>query len=212
MNTDNQKNEEETEPGQVPAGTGCAGRSHARAIPGRRVSVEGKKGRRGPVPCRKGSRKGKLRKPAGRNVTASVTEAVRILKEMGYFAGIIDDPSLPFHLIAFREGGIILIRVARPRKAIMNAAGVRDYLSKDVLEMQPFWHSDRDNIQFWVFSRVAGLIRYRVFRCGIWNVETMQEGWQERRAGTAGAGTGKEEGAVQQSRTAPLPVRATGRG
>ena len=38
--------------------------------------------------------------------------------------------------------------------------------------MQPFWNSDGENLQFWVFSRVAGLLRYRVYRGGIWNEAT----------------------------------------
>lgn len=76
--------------------------------------------------------------------------------------------------------------------------------------MQPFWNSDADNLQFWLFSRLAGLRRYRVFRGGIWNVETMQKGWQENQI--AGAVTGMETiyAPVQPSRTFPGPVMASG--
>ena len=94
----------------------------------------------------------------------------------------------------------------------MNAADVKDFYSREVIEMQPYWNSDADNIQFWLFSRVAGLLRYRVFRGGIWNVETMQKGWQEKRNMKVNQEITDKASALQKSRTAPFPVRATGDG
>jgi hypothetical protein len=43
---------------------------------------------------------------------------------------------------------------------------------KEIKRMQPFWNSDGDNLQFWVFSRLAGVLRYQVYRGGIWNEAT----------------------------------------
>ncbi|MDD5144370.1 hypothetical protein [Methanoregula sp.] len=165
--------------------------------------------------CRKGiqsaaRRAKKIRKPAGRNISCGVSEAARILKEWGYIVGRIDDPDRPFDLIARRGRENLSIRIVRPREPVRNASDVRYYYSREVLEMQPYWESDADNIQFWLFSRVAGLLRYRVFRGGIWNIETMQEGWQEKRKEKADCTTGVTGLAVQKSRTAPLPIHATG--
>ncbi len=152
----------------------------------------------------------KARKPAGRNIPGGVSEAARILKEWGYIVGRVDDPDWPFSLIAQRGSENLSVRVVRPREPVANASDVRHYFSREVLEMQPYWDSDASNIQFWLFSRVAGLLRYRVFRGGIWNVETMQEGWQEKRKERMNCRTGEAGFAVQKSRTVPLPVRATG--
>ncbi|PKG31201.1 MAG: hypothetical protein CW742_14635 [Methanoregula sp.] len=171
-------------------------------------TVMARKSRKG---IRSGS--GKLkpgRKPAGRNIPCGVSEAARILKEWGYIVGRVDDPDRPFDLIAQRGRENLSIRIVRPREPVRNASDVRYYYSREVLEMQPYWESDADNIQFWLFSRVAGLLRYRVFRGGIWNVETMQEGWQEKRKEKTDCTTGVAGPAVQKSRTAPSPVRATG--
>lgn len=164
---------------------------------------------------RKGIRSGSgelktKRKPAGRNIPGGVSEAARILKEWGYIVGRVDDHDRPFDLIAHHGRENLSIRVVRPREPVRNASDVRYYYSREVLEMQPYWESDTDNIQFWLFSRVAGLLRYRVFRGGIWNVETMQEGWQEKRKEREDYTTEYAGLAVQKSRTAPLPIRATG--
>jgi hypothetical protein len=171
--------------------------------------VKAKKSR-GSVRSGKRPKKTKVRKPPGRNVNSGVTEATRILKEMGYIVGRVDDPDIPFDLIAHRGGDNLSVTVVRPREPVMNASDVRYYYSKEVLRLQPYWNSDADNIQFWLFSRVAGLLRYRVFRGGIWNVETMQKDWEEKRAEKADQESAKGAMAVQKSRTAPYPVRETG--
>jgi hypothetical protein len=198
------------EPGIVPYSTGHAGRVNHGKTKRDGTTVTARKSRKG---IRSGSGKLKTkRKPAGRNIPCGVSEAARILKEWGYIVGRVDDPDRPFDLIAQRGRENLSVRIVRPREPVKNASDVRYYYSREVLEMQPYWESDADNIQFWLFSRVAGLLRYRVFRGGIWNVETMQDGWQEKRASGADPEPAEGKTAVQKSRTVPSPVRATGHG
>lgn len=194
--------------GVVPDSTGHAGRANRGKAKRDGSTVTARKSRKGIRSC-----SGKLktkRKPAGRNIPGGVSEAARILKEWGYIVGRVTDPDRPFDLIAQRGRENLSVRVVRPREPVRNASDVRYYYSREVLEMQPYWESDTDNIQFWLFSRVAGLLRYRVFRGGIWNVETMQEGWQEKQKEKADCISGVTGLAVQKSRTAPLPIRVTG--
>lgn len=194
------------EPGQVPAGTGCAGRATRRVTKDSRTTVKAKKSRGGVRSGMKRSRKGKSGRKSGRNVMNCVTEALRVLKSEGYIAGRVEDHDVPFDILANRGKEMIRIRAIRPRELVANAADVRHYHSREVLELQPYWESDADNIQIWISSRVAGLLRYRVFRCGIWNVETMQKGWQEKRKAKADSESAKGGIAVQKSRTASIPV------
>lgn len=204
--------EDYEKPGQGPAGTGCAGRSPGRTTNEHRHTVKKKKGRESGKSRRKRSGNVTTKKPAGRNVPNGVTEAVQVLRNEGYLVGKVNDPGVPFNLIAHRDRESIAIKVIRPQKPVTNAADVRQYYSREVLSLQPYWNSDADNIQFWLFSRVAGLLRYRVFRCGIWNVETMRKGWQEKRKEKADQESVKGGTAVQKSRTASSPVHATGHG
>jgi len=194
------------EPGQVPAGTGCAGRATRRVTKDGRCTVKAKKSRGGVRSGITRSRKGEAGKKAGRNVMNCVTEALRVLKSEGYMAGRVEDRDVPFDILATNGTETIRIRAIRPRVQVKNAADVRHYHSREVLELQPYWESDADNIQIWISSRVAGLLRYRVFRCGIWNVETMQEGWQEKRKEKADSESAKGGIAVQKSRTTSVPV------
>ena len=57
----------------------------------------------------------------------------------------------------------------------MNARDVKELYAGTILRIEPFWNSGDDNLQFWIFSHEVGLIRYQVFRGGIWNVSTMQK-------------------------------------
>jgi hypothetical protein len=197
---------ENDKPGQAPAGTGCTGRATRRVTKDGRSTVKAKKSRGGVRSGMKRSRKGKTGRKAGRNVMNCVTEALRVLKSEGYIAGRVEDRDVPFDILATNGNETIRIRAIRPREEVTNAAGVRQYHSREVLELQPYWESDTDNIQIWISSRVAGLLRYRVFRCGIWNIETMQEGWQEKRKEKADSKSAKGGIAIQKSRTASLPV------
>ena len=204
--------EDHEKPGQVPAGTGRAGRTPRGATNERRRTVKTRKSRGSKGSRRKRSRNAATGKPPGRNVPNGVTEAVQVLRNEGYIVGKVDDPGVPFNLIAHRDRESISIMVIRPREPVTNAADVRQYYSREVLALQPYWNSDADNIQFWLFSRVAGLLRYRVFRCGIWNVETMQKGWQEKRKAKADQESAKGGAAVHKSRTASSPVHTAGHG
>jgi len=204
--------EEDEEQGRIPARAGYTGRSAQARGPARSRTVKAKRSRGSVRPGRNLSKNRNPRKAPGKNVNAGVTEAARILREEGYIVGRVTDPEIPFHLIAHRGRENLAVTVVRPREPVMNASDVRYYYSREVLRLQPYWNSDADNIQFWIISRVAGLLRYQVFRGGIWNIETMQDGWQEKRAARADAETTGGKTAVQKSRTAPLPIRATGHG
>jgi hypothetical protein len=210
MTGNGESDSDSEKPGRVPAGTGRAGRTPPGAANERRRTVKTRKSGGGKGLRRKRTGNTTTRKPPGRNVPNGVTEAVQVLRNEGYIVGKVDDQLLPFNLIPHRDRETISIMVIRPRELVTNAADVRQYYSREVLALQPYWNSDADNIQFWLFSRVAGLLRYRVFRCGIWNVETMQNGWQEKRKEKADQESAKGGAAVQKSRTASFPVRATG--
>ena len=58
---------------------------------------------------------------------------------------------------------------------VANARNVREQYEAVVREMEPYYRSEADNIQFMVISREHGLLRYRVYDWGIGNVETMQK-------------------------------------
>jgi hypothetical protein len=111
----------------------------------------------------------------GRHVIPVVLEAMRILKEEGYFVGRLSDPDIPFDLIGFLNPGVMFVKVVRAKQPVENAKGVARYFSGTIRKIQPFWQQDSDNFQFWVFSKVAGLLRYRVYRGGIWN-ESLRKG------------------------------------
>jgi len=202
--------EENEVPGRVPAGTARTGRAPRGKTQERRSTVKTKKSRAGTRKTRKRTGRKNTAKPSGTNVPGGVAEAARILHDWGYIVGRVIDPACPISLIAHKGREMLSVTVVRPREPVKNASDVRYWYSREVLELQPYWNSDTDNIQFWLFSRVAGLLRYRVFRGGIWNVETMQNGWQEKRAAAAVQESEDEEAAVQKSRTAPFPVRETG--
>lgn len=206
------QNEGDEAPDHVPDGTACTGRKARVQGTEHRSTVKQKKGRTSSRKTAKRRKKAMAKKPAGKNVTYAVMEAARILKTWGYRVGKVDDPDLPFDLMASKGNGVIYIRVIRPREPVMNAAGVRAYCSGEVVTLQPFWNSDADNIQFWLISRVAGLLRYRVFRGGIWNVETMQNGHTKTRAEAADCKTEGGNPAVQESRTARGRAASTGCG
>lgn len=212
MTTVTRNDEENEEPGHVPAGTPGAGRAPRSMTKERRQTVKAKKAQGGTRKRRKRIARGRPGKPSGTNVPGGVAEAARILRDWGYIVGRVDDPEIPINLIAYKGREILSVAVVRPREPVMNASDVRYWYSRKVLSLQPYWNFDADNIQLWLFSRVAGLLRYRVFRGGIWNVETMQSGWQEMRATKADQESENEKATVQKSRIAPFPVHATGHG
>ena len=109
----------------------------------------------------------------GQHVRTVVLEAMRILREEGYVVGRLTDPDLPFDLMGYLDEKVpLFVRAVSGGHPIRDAAGVARYYRNEIREIQPFWRSDADKFQFWVFSRVAGLLRYRVYRGGIWNEET----------------------------------------
>ena len=108
----------------------------------------------------------------GQHVRPIVLEAMEILKGEGWVIGRIFDPAIPFDLIGILGKASIFVKAVKAKSPIRNAKETADAYRTLIKKMQPFWHSDGENLQFWVFSRVAGLLRYRVYRGGIWNQAT----------------------------------------
>jgi hypothetical protein len=108
----------------------------------------------------------------GQHVRPIILEAMGILKNEGWVVGRITDPDLPFDLIGILDRAAVFVKAVRAKCTITNAKETAKVYWKEIKKMQPFWNSDGDNLQFWVFSRLAGVLRYRVYRGGIWNEAT----------------------------------------
>ncbi len=120
----------------------------------------------------------------GQHVRPIVLEAMEILKSEGWVIGKILDPDIPFDIIGIFGKASIFVKAVKAKSPITNAKETANAYYKDLKKIQPFWNSDTDNLQFWVFSRVGGLLRYQVYRGGIWNEATRakpdsQELWLE---------------------------------
>ena len=108
----------------------------------------------------------------GQHVRPIVLEAMEILKSEGWVIGRILDPVIPFDIMGIRKKACIFVKAVKAKCPVRNAKEAVEAHGKDIMKIQPFWHSDDENLQFWIFSRVAGLLRYRVYRGGIWNEAT----------------------------------------
>jgi|WetSurMetagenome_2_1015567.scaffolds.fasta_scaffold98846_4 hypothetical protein len=108
----------------------------------------------------------------GQHIRPVVLEAMEILKSEGWVVGRITDPDLPFDIIGILDRAAVFVKAVRAKCPVTNAKETAKTYYREIKKMQPFWNSDGDNLQFWVTSRVAGLLRYRVYRGGIWNEAT----------------------------------------
>jgi hypothetical protein len=108
-----------------------------------------------------------------------VLEAMGILKREGWVVGRITDPDLPFDLIGILDRAAVFVKAVRAKCPVTNAKETAKVYYREIRKMQPFWNSDGDNLQFWVTSRVAGLLRYRVYRGGIWNEATKSKPYSQ---------------------------------
>jgi len=199
----------------IPAGAGCAGRTETETGPvairekkkfPRRRTVKGRKRRRAKNPGGKAA----TGQNAGQHIRPGIVEAAEILIAEQYLVGKIIDPDSPFDLIGYRKEDIIRLRVVRPKQNVANATEARELYEKDIREIQPYWTSDADNIQFWVFSRENGLLRYKVFNGGIWNVETMQKTTQKKQETKPVSETAEINDEIRRMRDAPCPATPTG--
>jgi len=199
----------------IPAGAGCAGRTETETEPAairekksypRRRTVKGRRRRRGKNPGGKAT----TGQNAGQHIRPGIVEAAEILIAEHYLVGKIIDPNSPFDLIGYKEDDIIRLRVVRPKQNVTNATEVKELYEKDIREIQPYWKSDADNIQFWVFSRENGLFHYKVFNGGIWNVDTMQKMKQKKQAVQSVQETAEDAEEIRRMRDAPCPVMPTG--
>ncbi|MFA4825123.1 MAG: hypothetical protein WC593_08185 [Methanoregula sp.] len=164
-----------------PVGTDNAGRSGTepdktgpKESP-RRSSVKGKKRRKGHRHKKNAGGVAAKGKRNGQHVPRGSCEIAGMLEEEGYIVGVIPDPKSPFDLIGWSNAGSILVRVTRPIELVANARNVREQYEEVIREMEPYYRTEADNIQFMVLSREHGLLRYRVFDWGIGNVVTMQK-------------------------------------
>ena len=115
------------------------------------------------------------RGPTGEHVSGGVFEAVTVLSAEGYLVGKVLDPASPFDLMAKKGNVMLLVSVVRPKEPVSGAREVTEQYRDHVRLLQKFYTSDADNLQFWVFSRKKGLLRYRVYDWGIGNEQTMQK-------------------------------------
>lgn len=199
----------------IPVGAGCSGRAEQGPGAGekkrypRRRTVKGRKTRRKRKRNNPGGRSANGPN-AGRHIRPGIVEAAEILIAEGYIVGKVIDPASPFDLTGYKREGSILLRVVRPKQDVTNAAEVVETYRKEIGEITPYWKSDADIIQFWVFSREKGLLRYAVFNGGIWNVETMQKIMQKKQATAPVQKTAELNDEIRRMRDAPCPATPTG--
>ncbi|PKL69958.1 MAG: hypothetical protein CVV30_00870 [Methanomicrobiales archaeon HGW-Methanomicrobiales-1] len=200
----------------MPVGTDDAGRD--RTGPGetgpkespRRSSVKGKKRRKGQWHKKNAGGVAAKGKKNGQHVPRGSCEIAALLEEEGYIVGVIPDPKSPFDLIGWSNAGSILIRVTRPIELVANARNVREQYEEIVREMEPYYRTEADNIQFMVISRAHGLLRYRVWDWGIGNVVTMQKIMKTPHASPSDQQITTSGPANRRARNSPCPVEPAG--
>ena len=149
-------------------------------------------------------------KQSGQHVPRGTSEAAEILSQEGYTVGKVLDPESPFDLMGWNHGGSILVRVARPKEPVANARDVGERYETDIRAMEPYYRSEADNIQFMIFSRESGLLRYRVYDWGIGNVRTMQKIMKSPRAFPSDTPITGQEPANRRARNSPCPDEQAG--
>jgi hypothetical protein len=213
------QNGEPQETDVIPAGAGCAGRTETEKEPAarqektrypRRRTVKGKKRRKGHRHKKNPGGRVMNGKRDGQHVPRSMYEAMDILREEGYIVGKILDPESAFDITGWSYRGSILITVVRPKESVANAHDVKELYDRQIRKIQPYYRSDADNIQFWVFSRENGLIRYRVFDWGIWNEEKILKSMQKQHAAQSDKQIVASEPANRRARNSPCPDEPTG--
>jgi hypothetical protein len=203
------------EPDLIPAGADCAGRTETGPGAGsqkgypRRCTVKGRKRRRNRRAKNPGGRAANG-PSAGQHIRPGIVEAAEILIGEKYIVGKVIDPGSPFDLTGYKREGYILLRVVRPKQSIANAAETRKLYEKEIREIEPYWNSDADNIQFWVFSRKTGLFRYQVYNGGIWNVDTMRKSKQKTQAMQPEQQTAQVDDEIRRMRDARCTATLTG--
>jgi hypothetical protein len=200
----------------IPTGAGCAGRTETESgaekekrYP-RRRTVKGRKRRRSGCRAKNPGGRAANGPNAGQHIRPGIVEAAEILIAEQYIVGKIIDPQSPFDLIGYRREDTIFLRVVRPKQDVTNAAETRELYEREIREIQPYWTSDADNIQFWVFSREKGLLRYKVYAGGIQNVETMRKTTQKTEAIQPVQQTEELKDEIRRMRDAPCPATLTG--
>ena len=203
----------------IPAGAGCAGRTETEKAPAamqekkkfpRRRTVKGKKRRKGHRHKKNPGGRAVTGKRDGQHVPRGVYEAMAILRKEGYIVGKIIDPESAFDIMGWSPRGSILVTVIRPKEPVANAHDVTELYDAKVRKMQPYCRSDADNIQFWVFSRENGLIRYRVFDWGIGNEEKILKSMQKKHVAPSDKQIAASEPANRRARNSPCPDEPTG--
>jgi len=155
-------------------------------------------------------RKARAARSSGGHIPSGIFEAARMLRAEGYRVSRVLEPGFPFQLLAWNRSGTLLVRVVRPREPVANAAGVLEAYATLIRQMALVWQSPEDNLQFWIFSRTNGLLRYRVYDWGIGNVGTMEKIMKTGAEPAPVTGTAAPACPVQPVRNAPCTVSPSG--
>jgi hypothetical protein len=217
----------ESQPGDVeeqdrmPVGADGAGRQKSGTCNSGIETNTGTRPRQRTTPCSTPSRtkKASRKKPgckartarsSGGHIPSGIFEAARMLRAEGYRVSRVLEPGFPFQLLAWNRNGTLLVRVVRPREPVANAAGARDAYDTLIRQMALVWQSPEDNLQFWIFSRENGLLRYRVYDWGIGNVGTMDKIMKTGAKSAPVTGTAAPACPVQPVRSAPCTISPSG--
>ena len=177
----------------------------------RRRTVKGRKS--GKTSQRKGTApKGRTARPKEnwQHHPRGSFEAAEFLAVEGYIVAKPIGPDPVFDLLGRSLDREIIVKVVRPREPVRGAARVAELYLPEILMLKPYYRSPEDFVEFWVFSREAGLARYRVFDWGIANVATITKLIKTPPAPVRETQNVKNPPADRQTRNSPCPVSISG--
>jgi len=185
---------------------------HAGATPSpRRRTVKSRKS--GKACRRKGTApKGRTARPKEnwQHAPRGTWEAADLLAGEGYIVGKTTGPAPVFDLVGRSPDQAILVKIVRPREPVTGAARVADLYLPEILTLRPYYRSATDIIELWVFSKEAGLLRYRIFDWGIANTKTITKILKIPPAPAPVRQNVPQNPADQQTRNSPCPVSVSG--
>ncbi|MEN6396822.1 MAG: hypothetical protein ABFC78_10100 [Methanoregula sp.] len=200
----------ETTPSRIPDDD--TGLQHAGATPSpRRRTVKSRKS--GKACRRKGTAPNGRTAPPKENwqhAPRGTWEAANLLAAEGYVVGKTTGPAPVFDLVGRSPYQAILVKIVRPREPVTGAARVVNLYLPEILTLRPYYRSATDIIELWVFSKEAGLLRYRIFDWGIANTKTITKILKIPPAPAHVWQNVPRNPADQQTRNSPCPVSVSG--
>jgi len=199
----------ETTPSLIPEETRP---QHAGTTPApRRRTVKGRKygnasRRKNPAPAGLTARP----KENWQHVPRGTWEAADLLAAEGYIVGKTTGPAPVFDLVGRSPDQAILVKIVRPRQPVTGAARVAELYLPEILTLRPYYRLASDIIELWVFSKEAGLLRYRVFDWGIANTKTITKILKIPPATAPVRQNVPQNYSDQQTRNSPCPVSVSG--